>query len=107
MTQPIEISNTTPQDVVSAGSRYITQNVIYYGEQRFLTFDLYIRKPYEKTEQEDILVITKGVEYRPDLVSQDYYGFPDNWWRILEANNMKDIYDFKAGVTIILPEIAM
>ena len=107
MTQPIEVSNTTPQDVVSAGSRYMSQNVIYYGEQRFLTFDLYIRKEYETTNQEDIMVISKGYEYRPDLVSQEYYGFPDNWWRILEANNLKDIFDFKAGTTIMLPVVAM
>jgi hypothetical protein len=37
------------------------------------------------------------------LVSYDAYGFVDNWWRILEANQMKDVWDFKTGKTIIIP----
>jgi hypothetical protein len=44
------------------------------------------------------------MEYRPDLVSQDKYGLPDFWWKIMEVNGMKDIMDFKAGKTIVLPE---
>jgi hypothetical protein len=52
------------------------------------------------------MVISKGVEHRPDLVSFDHYGHVDNWWRILEANNIKDIWDFKAGTTIILPDVS-
>jgi len=103
MTQLIEISNTRTQDVVSSGSRYLNQKVIYYGEQRFLTFDLYLRNEREETGSEDVMIITKGFEYRPDLVSQDYYGFPDNWWQILEVNKIYDIFDFKAGRTIFLP----
>ena len=103
MTQPIEYTNIPPQRVVSGGSRYLKQNVIYYGENRILTFDTYIRKPYIRSGDEKVAVITKGVEYRPDLVSQEIYGFPDHWWRILEANQMKDIFEFKAGTTIVLP----
>ena len=103
MTQPIELSRIRPQDTVSGGSRYLNQKVIYYGEQRFLTFDLYLREEYEETGEEDVMVITKGFEYRPDLVSFDYYGFPDNWYRILEVNRIYDIFDFKTGKTIFLP----
>jgi len=44
------------------------------------------------------------MEYRPDLVSRDKYGIPDFWWKIMEVNNIKDIIDFKAGRTIVLPE---
>lgn len=56
------------------------------------------------TGREKIMVITKGVEYRPDLVSYDVYGFVDNWWHIMEVNKIYDIIDFKAGQTIMLPE---
>ena len=49
-------------------------------------------------------VISAGMEYRPDLMSMEKYGTTDFWWRIMEANKMKDITEFKAGKTIILPE---
>lgn len=106
MTQRIERSEIPTNSVAVANSRYLrNQNVIYYGEQRFITYDLYIRIPYERTGNEQIMVITKGVEYRPDLVSFDFYGFPDSWWKILEANKMKDVFQFQTGKTIILPDI--
>ena len=104
MTTPIKISSIRPNQVVSAGSRYLSQNVIYYGEQNLITFDTYIRSTYVPTGKEKVMLVTKGVEYRPDLVSYDVYGFVDNWWRILEANGIKDIWDFKAGITIMLPD---
>ena len=104
-TIPIEITRKRPQSFVSAQSRYLNQKVIYYGESRFITFDTYLRKPYEPDGKEKVMMISKGVEYRPDLVSFDVYGFPDAWWRILEANSIKDVFDFVAGKTIIIPKI--
>ena len=105
MTQAIEYSVVPTAKILSASSRYLRQRVIYYGEQRFLTLETYIRKAYVPTGQEKIMVITKGVEYRPDLVSYDVYGFTDNWWHIMEVNSISDIMDFKAGKTIMLPEL--
>ena len=105
MTIPIEITNKRPESFVSGQSRYLNQNVIYYGEQKYITFDTYIRKPYQNDGNEKVMVITKGVEYRPDLVSFDVYGFPDAWWKILEANSMNDVFDFVAGKTIMIPKI--
>lgn len=103
MGQLIEYTNIPIQSLVTPSSRYRKQNVIYYSDKRIMTFDTYVRRAYVPSGDEKVMVITKGVEYRPDLVSHDFYGFPDNWWRILEANNMKDIWDFKAGKTIMLP----
>ena len=100
----IQKSSIKASNLVSSSSRYISSSVLYYGENKFVTFETYKRKNYIKTGTEKIMVITKGVEYRPDLVSFDYYGFSDVWWRILEANNMRDIFDFTVGKTIILPE---
>ena len=105
MAQPIEESQITAVEIVSHGSRYRESKVIYYGEKRFVTFEMYIRKEYLPTGHENIAVISKGIEYRPDLASYEYYGYPDNWWRILEANKMKDVWEFKAGTTIILPDV--
>lgn len=99
----IEPAGVEARQFMSQGSRYLKSTPIYYGEKKIITFDLYNRSEYNKTGNEQVMLITKGVEYRPDLVSYDAYGFVDNWWMILEVNNMKDIWDFKAGTTIILP----
>lgn len=103
MTVPIEFTRIPSQSVVTPSSRYRKQSIIYYGEQKFLTFSTYLRQAYVTDGTESVMVINKGVEYRPDLVSQDVYGFPDNWWRIMEANKMIDIMEFKSGRTILLP----
>lgn len=105
MTIPIIYTTIRPERVVSGFSRYVNQNIIYWGDKKLLTFDTYIRKKYVPTGKEKVMVITKGVEYRPDLVSYDVYGIPDAWWKILQANNMKDVWDFKAGVTILIPDL--
>lgn len=104
MTVIIEPAGVTIGRLTKGISRYRDQNPIYYGEHRLLTFDTYNRKPYKVVGDEKVMLITKGVEYRPDLVSYDVYGVPDAWWKILEANGMKDIFDFKAGTTILLPK---
>lgn len=99
----IQVAPIQANALVSAGSRYLDSTVYYYGERNIITFETYKRKPYEVVGDEKVMLINKGVEYRPDLVSYDYYGFPDMWWKILEANNMSDIFEFKSGRTIILP----
>lgn len=101
----IEVAPIQASTITVGGSRYRNQQVLYYGDQRFLTFSTYKRTNYVSTGMEKVMLVNKGVEYRPDLVSYDVYGFPDHWWKILEVNKMKDVYDFKAGVTIILPDV--
>lgn len=103
MTIPIQFTKIRADNIVTPASRYKNQPVIYWSDQNYITFTTYLRKPYVATGAENVMVINKGVEYRPDLVSQDVYGLPDNWWKILEANNMMDIMDFKSGTTIMLP----
>lgn len=105
MTVPIEQTNIRTNGIVDPNSRYYNKNIIYYGENRIITFETYIRNNYVATGNEKVMVITKGLEYRPDLVSYDVYGIPDFWWRILEANRMQDVWDFKVGKTIQLPSI--
>lgn len=105
MTVPIKPTNTNAVAYVTGSSRYANRKVIYYGEQNIITFDTYIRKKYTPQGNERVMVINKGVEYRPDLVSYDVYGSSDYWWSIMEANSIHDVYSFKAGRTIILPNI--
>ena len=50
------------------------------------------------------MVISKNYEFRPDLVSYEAYGVVDFWWKIMEFNNIKDIFDFKAGINLTIPD---
>lgn len=90
-------------DYVIPSSRYIASAVGYYGPQKKITFAIYQRKEILEQPNDKYMVITAGVEYRPDLVSNLVYGTVDFWWAILQANNIADIIDFKAGRTIRLP----
>ena len=49
-------------------------------------------------------VVSKNYEYRPDLLSYEAYGLSEFWWQILEFNEIKDVYDFKAGLNITIPQ---
>lgn len=104
MTIPIRDTNLRTEVVLKGFSRYRNSKVIYWSDRNLITFNTYVREPYVPTGKERIMVIKASVEYRPDLVSYDIYRFSDAWWRILEANGMKDIWEFKAGRTIILPD---
>lgn len=104
MANKIEITNIEATEFVTRLSRYSTSKVLYYSNIRIITFETYKRKSYAPSPRDQVTVITPGMEYRPDLMSFDKYGIPDFWWKIMEANNMKDVTEFKAGKTITLPE---
>lgn len=104
MANKIEFTTTNATEFVTRLSRYADSRVVYYSDNRVITFETYKRKKFSPSARDQVTVITPGMEYRPDLVSFDKYGLPDFWWKILEANEMKDVTDFKAGRTIVLPE---
>ena len=92
--------------MVSISSRYAGNPVVYWGTDRRLTFTTYIKTPYKPSSSDKYAVIPAGMEYRPDLVSQQAYGVPDFWYKIMEANNMIDIMEFKTGTNIVIPVAA-
>lgn len=106
MANKIEFTEIKATQFVPNTSRYESSRVIKYSDEKITTFETYKRKPFVTTQQDQLVVITPGFEYRPDMVSMEKYGTTDFWWRIMEANKMKDITEFKAGRTIILPENA-
>lgn len=104
MANPIEITNIAPTRFVTASSRYAQSRVIQYSESKKLTFEIYKRGTYPPSRDDQFTVISKGMEYRPDLMSRRAYGTVDFWWRLLDANGMKDIMEFKAGTNIRIPQ---
>ncbi len=99
----IETTEISPSVYVTPVSRYLNSKVIYYTEAKRLTFATYKREEPKISQDDQFTVITKGTEYRPDLISQRAYGFPDLWWKIMEANGISDILEFKAGKVVRLP----
>ena len=89
---------------VTATSRYANSTILRYGDANRLTFTLYKKKYIKSKSTDKVSVIPPGMEYRPDLVSNKAYGTPDFWWKILEANAMMDIFEFKSGLTIRIPD---
>ena len=105
MANKIKETNINPDEfLVDKMSRYINSSVIYYGVNNLLTFTTYKREEIRTSPLQDrFAVISSGTEYRPDKVSSIAYGVPDLWWKIMEANGIYDIWDFKAGLNIRLP----
>jgi len=105
MANQIQITNLNPNNFVGPTSRYLSSQVIYYGPNNFITFTQYVRKPKAFSPNDKFMIITKGFEYRPDLVANRAYGIPGLWWKIMEANDIFDILDFKVGTNIRIPEV--
>lgn len=100
-----EVSGIPNSNFVGQTSRYLNSKLINYqvGNTKFLTFKTF-KRPTRVTSSEDrFYVITPGTEYRPDIVAKKVYGNEGYWWVLLLGNNIFDIYDFKAGKTIVIP----
>lgn len=89
---------------VNTASRYYDSDVLYYTENKLLTFSLYRKAEIPISSSDRYLVVSAGQEYRPDLISYLAYGAVDFWWRIMEANGIKDVYDLKVGLNLRIPE---
>lgn len=99
------VTGTRPIDgLVTASSRYAESTILRYGDAARLTFEIYKKTFAQESPIDKVAVIPPGLEYRPDLMSNQAYGTPDFWWRILEVNGMMDVFDFKAGKTIRIPD---
>jgi hypothetical protein len=104
MANYIETTRIDPKRFVPVTSRYADVPVIYYTENKLLTFTIYKKTQTPLSRKDKYYVVTAGTEYRPDLVSQTAYGTVDFWWKIMEANEIKDIFEFKAGLNIRIPD---
>jgi hypothetical protein len=87
-------------------SRYINSQIYYYGNDKKITYETYKRRTYTYSDSDKFFEIKSGLNYRPDLVSQSFYGVPDYWWLIMEYNDIYDIADFTAGKIVRLPPVS-
>ncbi len=103
MSTPIQITAISPFEFVAPLSRYENSTVLLYSENNLITFNTYKKQEFVPSDADQFTVITHGQQYRPDLVSQSFYGIPDLWWKIMEVNEISDILEFTAGRTVRLP----
>ncbi len=90
---------------VAQTSRYLNSKIIHYviDETKYLTFETFKKPQRSPNDQDRFYVITPGTQHRPDLVAKSAYGKEGYWWVLLLANDMKDVLEFEAGKTIIIP----
>ncbi len=99
----IEDTNLSQTSFVTPLSRYVKSPIVRYGDDKALTFKIY-KRPKKLLSTNDLFtVIQPQYQYRPDLLANKVYNDPEFWWVIMEANDIFDIFDFKAGVNIRLP----
>lgn len=103
MANRYEVSTIPASRFVGPASRYINSDVVYYGQNKIVTFSTYKKQPIVTSDSDTFTSILPGEEYRPDRVSVRAYGVPDFWWKIMEYNGISDVFDFKSGVNLRIP----
>ena len=93
----------SPTSYVAASSRYVDSTVVYWSERKILTFKTYQRRTYNFDGNETKAVVKKNEEYRPDKMAYRVFGDPALWWVLMEANGIWDVFDFKSGLNITIP----
>ncbi len=104
MANKITYQSISAKRFVDFSSRYIKSKVLYYGDNNKVTFETYKkRKSVSFSDIDKFIQINSSTEYRPDIVSYVEYGIPELWWYVMEANVIKDIYNFKSGIALRIP----
>jgi hypothetical protein len=100
-------TNLNNADFVSTTSRYLNSPIIYWGNNNVITFTTYKRAPLVFSDTDKYMLITRGLEYRPDLIMKKAYGVAlmGYWWKVMEANRIFDVFDLKSGLTLRIPGI--
>jgi hypothetical protein len=103
MANEISYTNYGTKNLVASTSRYAARTVIHYGIHKKAAFAVHGKKIIGVLPGDKFYEIQKDMEFRPDLVSNHFFGMPDLWWRIMEVNGMKDILEFRSGRNIRIP----
>jgi len=60
----------------------------------------------EDAYEYDVGYVPAGYEHRPDLISNIFYGSPNNWWLLMLVNNITDPFEgFKLHERILIPKV--
>ena len=70
MANKIEYPNIRPQRFVTPTSRYRNSKVLYYSDEKIITFETYKKQKYQGSGTDQVTVIPISMQYRPDLLAQ-------------------------------------
>tara|TARA_R110000824_G_C15103662_1_gene666492 strand:+ start:832 stop:1140 length:309 start_codon:yes stop_codon:yes gene_type:complete len=88
-------------DVVKVRHRGVTVTTIVNSP----VFDSIIKNMKSAYDYE-VGFIPEQVKHRPDLISNDFYGSPKNWWLLMLVNNITDPFEgFKTKERIVIPKV--
>lgn len=88
-------------------ANYSSSSPWYTTNQNNLYLEIWEPRPIPSADDDFQYTIQPQYNYRPDLLAYDIYGNPKLWWVFTQRNIdilMDPIYDFRAGVTIVLPK---
>jgi hypothetical protein len=88
-------------------ANYSSSSPWYTTNQNNLYLEIWEPRPIPSSDDDFQYTIQPQYNYRPDLLAYDIYGNPKLWWVFTQRNIdilMDPIYDFRAGVTIVLPK---
>ena len=88
------------------GSTLITHKgnstVTTVGSPGYSNFKTFINA----TSNNSIGYVPAGYEHRPDLISNLFYGSPDNWWLLMLVNGFSDPFEsFLLNQRILIPKL--
>lgn len=84
-------------------SRYQVLRVIESDKNSYL--ETYNKVEVPVTTGDSYHVVSESEVNRLDIISNYYYGTPNNWWMIALANNFIDPFIVNEGVMLRIPSI--
>lgn len=94
-----------PTDAYSPSNRY--QGKILLSNARGQKMQFIQKRWFPVTTDYDTLVyIDTRYQYRPDIISVDYFNSPLYAWAIMAANGIRSIWQLEAGQFIKIPTLA-
>ena len=97
--------NDIPVDPTRSSNRYEEKKLLSDIRGQHIQFIQH--RWFPTTEVEDTLVyIDARYEYRPDIISVDYYNSPLYAWAIMAANELRSVWQLKSGTYVKIPNIA-
>jgi len=86
---------------------YSSSSPWYSTTQNKVYLEIWQPRPIPSDDDDFPYTIQPQYNFRPDLLAYDIYGNPKLWWVFTQRNIdilADPIYDFRSGVTILLPK---
>lgn len=91
-----------PNSLNLTTSRYVAGGIT---EATSTKLEWWERRIFDKDNTDELFILTKEFEHRPELIAYTFYGDTSLWWFILQYNNILDpITEFVEGLVLMIPD---